>query len=120
MVYNPAAFTALLKALQLTQDLSKPVPGPSSSSVNNSTPLAIVSTSLPAGHALLDGRSAQGGSCYVKPYITPSITETLAPFDQDMATVMRYRQQQSVNLGSWYVRRMSNLSLVWLTQQLGL
>jgi glucan 1,3-beta-glucosidase len=107
MVYSSAAFTALLKTLQLTQGLFKPVPG---ATVNNSTldepastPIAIVSASLPVGHTLLDGRSPQDSPCYVEPYTTPLTTETVAPFDQDMATIMRYRQQQSVNLGSWYV-----------------
>ena len=127
MIHNFATFTALLKALQLTPGFSKPAPGSSYSFVNHSTPLlvepastppAIVSTSLPVGHTLLDSRSAQGGSCYVQPYVASSIAVVFPPFDRDQATIMRYRQQQSVNMGSWYVRRFrSNPSL---TQTLGL
>lgn len=109
MVHSPVAFTVLLKALQFTQGHFKPVPGMSSANkippVLNGpvpTPLVSVSTSLPVGHTLLDSRSAQDDPCYVEPYTTLLTTETLASFDQDLATVFRYRQQQSVNLGSWY------------------
>jgi glucan 1,3-beta-glucosidase len=109
MVCNPATFTALLKALQLT---FKPVPGASFISVNNSAPypvstsLAIVPTSLPIRHTPLDGRYMQEDSCYVEPYVISPIIETFGPFDQDTATIMRYRRQQSVNLGSWYTKRL--------------
>lgn len=131
MVYTSAAFLALLKVLQLTQGLSKPALGAMSVSVKNSsqalgapvlTPVPIVSTSLLVGHTQLDGRSAQDNSCYVEPYTTSSIAESLDPFDQNMATVMRYRQQQSVNLGSWYVGSfISNPSLVCMADtKLGL
>lgn len=46
------------------------------------------------------------GSCVVNPYDPPSIvSQTFPPFDQAKATVFRYRQQQAVNLGSWYARQ---------------
>ena len=40
--------------------------------------------------------------CYVEPYNAPQITQqNFPPFDSDSAYIYRYRQQQSVNLGSW-------------------
>lgn len=46
---------------------------------------------------------AMDGSCIVQPYDPPPIlSQTFPPFDQAKATIYRYRQQQSVNLGSWY------------------
>lgn len=43
-------------------------------------------------------------SCNVEPYNPPQvIAQTFPPFDQEKANVFRYRQQQSVNMGSWLV-----------------
>lgn len=45
-------------------------------------------------------------SCLVAPY-SPSDTlvlQTFAPYDAEQALIYRYRQQQSVNLGSWFVQ----------------
>ena len=40
--------------------------------------------------------------CHVEPYNTPQVTQQeFPPFDSESAYVYRYRQQQSVNLGSW-------------------
>ena len=40
--------------------------------------------------------------CHVEPYDPPPVlSQTLPPFDQAKANIFRYRQQQSVNLGSW-------------------
>jgi hypothetical protein len=40
--------------------------------------------------------------CHVEPYDAPPITQqTSPPFDPEIAYIYRYRQQQSVNLGSW-------------------
>jgi hypothetical protein len=107
MLYNLATFTALLEALRLTSGLQagasfitakNPAPDPVSTS------RAVVFTSLPIRHAPLDGRFMQEDSCYVEPYATSPVIETFGPFDQDTATMMRYRRQQSVNLGSWYTK----------------
>ncbi|KAG6890384.1 hypothetical protein C0992_001775 [Termitomyces sp. T32_za158] len=41
--------------------------------------------------------------CFVDPYDAPPIgKQSFLPFDPEKATMYRYRQQQSVNLGSWY------------------
>ncbi|KAI0319374.1 glycoside hydrolase superfamily [Amylostereum chailletii] len=43
-------------------------------------------------------------SCPVEPYSTPNtFVQAFPPFDQRASTVYRYRQQQAVNLGSWFV-----------------
>ena len=45
-------------------------------------------------------------SCAVTPYDPPTnlLLEPFAPYDAKQALVYRYRQQQSVNLGSWFVQ----------------
>ncbi|KAL5533128.1 EXG3_2 [Sanghuangporus sanghuang] len=53
------------------------------------------------------------GSCLVQPYDPPPVlSQTFPPFDQAKATIFRYRQQQAVNLGSWFVHEQ------WMTQSL--
>ena len=48
--------------------------------------------------------AAVSNSCYVEPYDPPPVlSQTFPPFDQTKANIFRYRQQQSVNLGSWCV-----------------
>lgn len=45
---------------------------------------------------------ARDDRCDVEPYNPPPVDmQEFPPFDQRKATVFRYRQQQSVNLGSW-------------------
>ena len=40
--------------------------------------------------------------CHVEPYDPPPVlSQTFPPFDSAKANIFRYRQQQSVNLGSW-------------------
>jgi len=52
-------------------------------------------------HAQTLGNSGSG-SCSVDPYDAPSVgDQVFSPYDQTTAHVYRYRQQQSVNLGSW-------------------
>ncbi|WWC64720.1 uncharacterized protein I303_107331 [Kwoniella dejecticola CBS 10117] len=58
-----------------------------------------------------DGSSSTGDitaqdACSITPYTppTPVILEPFAPYDANKALVYRYRQQQSVNLGSWFVQ----------------
>lgn len=42
-------------------------------------------------------------NCTVEPYDPPPIlNQEFPPYDQTSSNVFRYRQQQSVNLGSWY------------------
>ena len=48
--------------------------------------------------------AASGSSCTPDPYTAPPIEDqTFAPHDQTTMNVFRYRQQHSVNLGSWCV-----------------
>ena len=49
----------------------------------------------------------QGGDpCAMSPYSPPQpvYLESFAPYDANQALIYRYRQQQSVNLGSWFVQ----------------
>nr|XP_019010440.1 uncharacterized protein I206_04909 [Kwoniella pini CBS 10737]OCF49221.1 hypothetical protein I206_04909 [Kwoniella pini CBS 10737] len=45
-------------------------------------------------------------ACSITPYSPPSpvLLESFAPYDANKALIYRYRQQQSVNLGSWFVQ----------------
>lgn len=45
-------------------------------------------------------------SCSITPYTPPSpvLLESFPPYDASKALIYRYRQQQSVNLGSWFVQ----------------
>ncbi|EJD05843.1 glycoside hydrolase [Fomitiporia mediterranea MF3/22] len=55
------------------------------------------------------------GSCDVQAYNpAPVLSQTFPPFDLAKANIFRYRQQQSVNLGSWYVFVHEN----WMTPSL--
>jgi glucan 1,3-beta-glucosidase len=61
------------------------------------------------------GKSAKpSGSCDVQPYDAPPISDqTFPPFDQTTANVFRYRQQQSVNMGSWYVQSIAPFKFIF-------
>jgi len=99
-------FNTLLQSLNLTSGLFKPTPAPPLLSAlgNGSSfdPLGIlgnisVASSVPLGFNVQ-------GSCVPEPYSAPPITDQeFPPFDSAKATIFRYRQQQSVNLGSWLV-----------------
>ncbi|KAL1694943.1 glycoside hydrolase family 5 protein [Schizophyllum commune] len=66
--------------------------------------LGVGSISTPLG---------QHDPCYVEPYLVPPPPlEPFPPFDPVKASVFRYRQQQSVNLGSWFVHEQ------WMTPSL--
>ena len=99
-------FTALLQSLSLTSGLFKPTPAPPLLSAfgNNSSfdPFGILGNASVASSDPLD-LNAQA-SCSPEPYSAPPITDKeFPPFDSAKATIFRYRQQQSVNLGSWSV-----------------
>ncbi|WWD03768.1 hypothetical protein V865_001824 [Kwoniella europaea PYCC6329] len=53
-----------------------------------------------------DGTVTVQDACSFTPYSPPSpvILEPFAPYDANKALIYRYRQQQSVNLGSWFVQ----------------
>ncbi|KAG6899493.1 hypothetical protein C0993_009715 [Termitomyces sp. T159_Od127] len=110
MVFNAAAFSALLHALGLTQGAYKPVP--TSFSVRNSSQFPSYHTvESPPGAQVLFESSKKASplpdshdECYVDPYdASPIGKQSFLPFDPEKATMYRYRQQQSVNLGSWFV-----------------
>jgi hypothetical protein len=49
--------------------------------------------------------NAADNSCFIEPYTPAPVTlEPFAPYDASKALIYRYRQQQSVNLGSWFVQ----------------
>lgn len=122
MLVTTDAFSAVLHALGLTQGFFKPTPSLLAStentagSINGTLPQAqnfpVVNSSnnLPSRANLPDtvnnvqDMNQHGTSCYVAPYDVPTIgDQVFSPFDETRANVFRYRQQQSVNLGSWYV-----------------
>lgn len=104
MLVTASGFSALIQALGLTQGFSKPNPSPglSTSSTDNLTPsLPLVPNPVQLG--VNDLQAALGdSSCNGYPYDVPSPGyQPPPPFDQAEANIYRYRQQQSVNLGSW-------------------
>jgi hypothetical protein len=77
-------FTTILAALGLSASSTKPEP--SVDQIANS----FIQTST----------GNQG--CAVQPYSPPPIPDQVfPPFDRKQSSIYRYRQQQSVNLGSW-------------------
>ncbi|OCF42240.1 hypothetical protein I317_03975 [Kwoniella heveanensis CBS 569] len=55
--------------------------------------------------SVADVSSSSADSCAVTPYSPAPVTlEPFAPYDASKALIYRYRQQQSVNLGSWFVQ----------------
>ncbi|KAI0673044.1 glycoside hydrolase [Trametes maxima] len=133
MVLTAGNFALLLQSLRLMQGTFKPIPTAltGSTGVPSQSKLAAPSTSDsdippsnadPGGnyqsHALGDipgfgGFSKAASDCNPQPYEPPDLGDpTFPPFDQAKATVYRYRQQQSVNLGSWFVHEQ------WMTPSL--
>ncbi|KAH9934661.1 glycoside hydrolase superfamily [Fomitopsis serialis] len=118
MVLSSQYFSALLQALSLTQGLYKPTPSssgadlasvPGTSSVGQGDGVGDVRSAQP----VLQSDDTQG--VYSDPCTPPYYpalaveNQTFPPFDQAKANVYRYRQQQSVNLGSWFVHE------AWMT-----
>ncbi|EPQ58194.1 glycoside hydrolase [Gloeophyllum trabeum ATCC 11539] len=112
MVFSQIGFTSLLRSLGLAQGLLKPAPGaldPNAPQQSLSTQATTLpQTSLNAFAATLHDSPASvevldSGDCYVQNYTGPSLIDSYSPFDPVKATIYRYRQQQSVNLGSWFV-----------------
>ncbi|KAJ3519539.1 hypothetical protein NM688_g9287 [Phlebia brevispora] len=126
MQLTPGNLTALLQALSLTQVAFKPEPTSTVLDVEKGSQAGIVSLVANLSHestAQLDAASfhpgdsvtldtvgdngnvyAQGNQCNVQTYNAPTVDfQTFPPFDQAKASVYRYRRQQSVNLGSWFV-----------------
>ena len=102
MKLSAGTFTTLLQTLRLTQGVYKPgQPGP----LTHSRTLAGNLSSPYSPYTPVDnseGQDASASSCSPVPYDPPSQGEVaFPPFDEAKAVVYRYRQQQSVNLGSW-------------------
>ncbi|RDB24049.1 Glucan 1,3-beta-glucosidase 3 [Hypsizygus marmoreus] len=118
MIFNAASFSALLQALRLTQGSFKPDPTALAPTVtgNNDTNTVTppptrpvgAAQSVPSGLNFLeagDSSAPQPKGCDVEPYDAPPVeNQVFAPFDATKANIYRYRQQQSVNLGSWFVQ----------------
>ncbi|THG97588.1 hypothetical protein EW026_g4424 [Hermanssonia centrifuga] len=103
--------TALLQSLGLTQGLFKPIPGLSAQGqVASGNPHSLA---VPIRVSSGDSAQTDNDPCYREPYYPAPLGEqTFPPFDQAKANVYRYRQQQSVNLGSWFVHE------AWMTPSL--
>ena len=104
-------FNALLQSLNLTAGSFKPTPAPPLLSALGSgssfDPFGIIGNTSIASSDPLDF-SAQG-NCSPEPYLAPPIADQeFPPFDSAKATIFRYRQQQSVNLGSWLAIKLSH------------
>lgn len=111
MLVNKIAFTFLLQTIRLTQGSFEPIPSsPAVTMIANgsdSSGLLFIPPDRPIGVKSQAARQvpldASQADCSVDPYTSPfPLDEASPPFDQAMANIYRYRQQQSVNLGSWY------------------
>ncbi|KAI0362308.1 glycoside hydrolase [Trametes cingulata] len=126
MVSTTGGFASLLHSLGLIQGLFKPVPN---SLTSGSVPMqgnftassstgadlgknfrSLASGAFPGiGHSL----DRVSSDCTVQPYDAPDVdSSSFPPYDPAKANVYRYRQQQSVNLGSWFVHEQ------WMTPSL--
>ncbi|KII88646.1 glycoside hydrolase family 5 protein [Plicaturopsis crispa FD-325 SS-3] len=119
MLVTADGFSALLQTLSLTQGLFKPTVSSVVNTIGDVSTL-INGTAMNATGTLLGGAGGgqinsftgstassgtmEDAACQVEPYDIPGpIDETFPPFDEASANIYRYRQQQSVNLGSWFV-----------------
>lgn len=106
-------FTALIKSLGLVPGLFKPSHGLSTDAIsNNYSAYANLNAELhkpisatgPYADVNDPYRYDTTASCDPEPYYPAPVTDQeFPPFDSAKATIYRYRQQQSVNLGSWFV-----------------
>ncbi|RPD66317.1 glycoside hydrolase [Lentinus tigrinus ALCF2SS1-7] len=117
-------FATLLQALRLSQGMSKPSPtfraglaqtaAPSYNDTQEDTQQFGTSYyAQPEDHLLYPVSFDDASPCPVEPYFdADNAIPPFASFDPAKATVFRYRQQQSVNLGSWFVHEQ------WMTPSL--
>ncbi|KAH8117362.1 glycoside hydrolase superfamily [Phellopilus nigrolimitatus] len=112
MLLSADQVAALLKALGLTQSIFKPIPD----IVRGLTELPLIGGIFEADKSFAFGNTQTVDTavlCNVEPYDPPPVvSQTFPPFDQAKANIFRYRQQQSVNLGSWFVHEQ------WMTPSL--
>ena len=99
--------TALVRALGLTPGSFKPSLGSASvgSTSNDSTQVDNYGNDSfidPGTYPHAQALDYRATSCEPEPYYAPPVTDQVfPPFDSAKATIYRYRQQQSVNMGSW-------------------
>lgn len=86
-MFSVANFTTLLASLSLAPALERPDTGVAGS---------------PNTQSFIQTGSSD--ACSIEPYPSiPLVPPEFAPFDSKLASIYRYRQQQAVNLGSWWV-----------------
>ena len=86
-MFNFTDFTALLASLSLAPAFERP---------------DVVAAGPRDTQNLV--QTAPKAACTIEPYPSVPITRPVfEPFDAKIADVYRYRRQQSVNLGSWFV-----------------
>lgn len=87
-MFSAANFTTLLASLSLAPALERPA-------ANVAGPLSTQSFL----------QTSSSDACAVDSYTPPPpVCPEFAPFDNKIASIYRYRKQQSVNLGSWFVQ----------------
>ena len=112
MVFSSGNFTLLLQTMGLVQGIRRPTPSHSTSTPpakGAKAPVSWVHSQFAGTDSQSPGQdlpsvhiNSQSGDCSVQPYEGPDLSAlAFAPFERSKATVFRYRQQQSVNLGSW-------------------
>ncbi|KAI0372834.1 glycoside hydrolase [Pilatotrama ljubarskyi] len=123
---SSGGFVSLLHSLGLVQGLFKPVPNqyavtsqpteaklafPSSTDASPGKNAQLLASANFPGIA--DQLNRVSVDCTVQPYDAPDLgAPSFPPYDSAKANVYRYRQQQSVNLGSWFVHER------WMTPSL--
>ncbi|WWD19743.1 hypothetical protein CI109_104207 [Kwoniella shandongensis] len=92
-----------LTAATMSDDNSTTTATSSSDNNSNSTFSSASSTDDGSNQ---DSYASAADACAVTPYTPPSpvLLESFAQYDANQALIYRYRQQQSVNLGSWFVQ----------------
>lgn len=114
----PSQFSTLIQSLGLSSGFYKPCPSHLNQTAlqsipQQSTPVPEVQYAAQQVHnfsSQVNPRddqqqnfNTQYDPCYVEPYHVPAPPEyPFDPYDEAKATIFRFRQQQSVNLGSWW------------------
>ncbi|KAL0947037.1 hypothetical protein HGRIS_013179 [Hohenbuehelia grisea] len=114
------SFLAILQTLRLAAVDYKPPPNSNApdSSVQpitqlsrlmaNSTPVSSItqnSAAFPDSQIPAQSERQDINNCHVEPYTPAALPSVTFPaFDQTEADMYRYRKQQAVNLGSWFVQ----------------
>jgi glucan 1,3-beta-glucosidase len=106
-MYTADAFLSLLRLLNLSEGFSRPLPDasatltPGSSTNETATSYLDQLNSATQAWNLTSLHQLATSACDPSPYISTCPNETFSAFDQIQANIYRYRQQRSINLGSW-------------------